>query len=179
MLFRAKWIKAVEKLYKFGFDVCIRLSPFIEKNIDTNIINNIKCNKILVEFLKVNHWVKKWFDINYDEYSLSYGGYNHLTLDKKIDLTDRITGFSQKSVGEYVNLHYEYFKDNVFLTRAGTRNSPTDLIQTLNAAPEANGVPFSFETEYVIVSTFGRVLYDFKDKYLASFTYRYDGSSRL
>ncbi|QCX38617.1 SusC/RagA family TonB-linked outer membrane protein [Aureibaculum algae] len=73
----------------------------------------------------------------------------------------------------------EYYKDNYFGTSAGTRNSPTDLIQTLNAAPEADGIPYSAETEYVITSTFGRLLYDYNDKYLVSLTYRYDGSSRL
>lgn len=73
----------------------------------------------------------------------------------------------------------EYFKDNLFTTKAGTRNSPTDLIETLNAGAEADGIPESYETEYVIVSTFGRVLYDYDDRYLFGFTYRYDGSSRL
>ena len=73
----------------------------------------------------------------------------------------------------------EYFKDNIFLTSAGTRNSPTDLIETLNAGAEANGVPSSFESEQIIVSTFGRLLYDFDDRYLFSFTFRNDGASRL
>lgn len=73
----------------------------------------------------------------------------------------------------------EYFKDNFFVTSAGTRNSPSDLIPTLNAGAEANGIPYSFETEYVIVSTFGRLLYDFDNKYLISGTFRRDGSSRL
>ncbi|HUH46885.1 MAG TPA: SusC/RagA family TonB-linked outer membrane protein, partial [Arenibacter sp.] len=73
----------------------------------------------------------------------------------------------------------EYFKDNSFTTSAGTRNSPSDLIPTLNAGAEANGIPYSFETEYVIVSTFGRLLYDFDNKYLISGTFRRDGSSRL
>ena len=73
----------------------------------------------------------------------------------------------------------EYFKDNFFTTSAGTRNSPTDLIETLNAGAEANGIPFSFETEYVIASAFGRLLYDYDNKYLLGFTFRNDGSSRL
>ncbi|SHJ07123.1 TonB-linked outer membrane protein, SusC/RagA family [Arenibacter nanhaiticus] len=73
----------------------------------------------------------------------------------------------------------EYYKDNFFTTSAGTRNSPTDLIETLNAGAEADGIPYSFETEYVIVSTFGRLLYDFDNKYLISGTFRRDGSSRL
>ncbi len=73
----------------------------------------------------------------------------------------------------------EYFKDNFFLSAAGTRNSPTDLIETLNAGAEADGIPFSFESEYVITSTFGRLLYDYDNKYLFGFTFRNDGSSRL
>ena len=73
----------------------------------------------------------------------------------------------------------EYFKDNFFQTSAGTRNSPTDLIETLNAGAEANGIPSSFESEYVITSTFGRLLYDYDDKYLFSATFRNDGSSKL
>lgn len=73
----------------------------------------------------------------------------------------------------------EYFKDNFFETSAGTRNSPTDLIETLNAGAEANGIPYSFETEYVITSTFGRLLYDYDNRYLVGFTFRNDGSSRL
>ena len=73
----------------------------------------------------------------------------------------------------------EYFKDNLFRTSAGTRNSPTDLIETLNAGSEANGIPFSFKTEYVISSAFGRLLYDYDNKYLFGFTFRNDGSSRL
>ncbi|GAB5554241.1 MAG: TonB-dependent receptor [Saprospiraceae bacterium] len=73
----------------------------------------------------------------------------------------------------------EYFRDNLFRTSAGTRNSPTDLIETLNAGAEANGIPSSFETEYVIASAFGRILYDFDNKYLVGFTFRNDASSRL
>jgi TonB-linked SusC/RagA family outer membrane protein len=73
----------------------------------------------------------------------------------------------------------EYYSDNLFQTSSGTRNSPTDLIETLNAGAEANGIPYSFETEYVILSTFGRLLYDYDNKYLFGFTFRNDGSSRL
>lgn len=106
-------IAAVEKLYKAGFDVSVRLSPFIPQFVDTDKINAIECDKILIEFLKVNPWVKKWLDIDYSEYSLKYGGYEHLPLDRKIELVNKITGFKQISVGEYVKEHYEYFRENV------------------------------------------------------------------
>lgn len=73
----------------------------------------------------------------------------------------------------------EYFKENEFTSWAGTRKSPTDLIYTLNSGAEADDIPYTFETEYAIISNFGRLLYDFDNKYLVSLTYRYDGSSRL
>lgn len=106
-------IKSIEKLYELGFDVSVRLSPFIEKYIDYEILNNIKCNKILIEFLKVNPPIRKSFDTDYSEYTLNYGGYNHLQLKRKIELVNKITGFEQKSVGEYVKEHHEYFSNNV------------------------------------------------------------------
>jgi DNA repair photolyase len=108
-----KRIKAIEKLESKGFDVALRLSPFISKNIDLNIINNIECNKILIEFLKVNYNIRKWFDIDYSEYSLKYGGFEHLELDNKISLVNKITGFRQVSIGEYVSDHHLYFSQNV------------------------------------------------------------------
>lgn len=106
-------IAAIEKLYNEGFDVSVRLSPFIFQFTDCNIINSIGCNKILIEFLKVNHWIKKWFKIDYSDYSLKYGGYEHLQLSQKIELVNKITGFEQVSVGEYVDDHYNYFRENV------------------------------------------------------------------
>ncbi len=73
----------------------------------------------------------------------------------------------------------EYYKDEYYTFSAGTQNSPTDLIPTLNAGAEANGVPYSFRTLHKIVSGFGRLNYDYDEKYLFGLTFRYDGSSRL
>lgn len=123
----SKRIKSIEKLQKLGFDVSIRLSPLIEQYIDFKTINSIKCDKILIEFLKVNHWVKKWFNIDYSEYSLKYGGYEHLQLDKKIELVNKITGFNQLSVGEYVEEHYNYFKENVNFNKLDCCNLSLNL----------------------------------------------------
>lgn len=106
-------IKSIEKLYKLGFDVSVRLSPFVENNIDFKKLNKIKCIKILIEFLKVNHWIRKWFDIDYSQHTLKYGGYENLQLEKKVELINNIKGFEQVSVGEYVKTHHEYFKENV------------------------------------------------------------------
>ena len=109
----SKRIRAIEKLQRLDFDVQLRLSPFIPQYIDFDILNNVRCNKILVEFLRVNHWIKQWFDIDFAEYSFKSGGYYHLPLDKKLEYISKVTGFDELTVCEDVTSHYEYWKENV------------------------------------------------------------------
>jgi DNA repair photolyase len=105
-------IKAIEKLQENGFDVQLRLSPFIPQFIDFDILNNVKCDKILIEFLRVNTWIRKWFDIDYSEYTVKQSGYNHIPLEKKLEYIKNITGFKEMSVCEDEDSAYEYFKYN-------------------------------------------------------------------
>ena len=105
-------IKAIEKLQANGFDVCLRLSPYIPQFVDTEKINSIKCDKILIEFLRVNTWIKRWFDIDYSEYTVKQSGYRHLPLNKKIEYIKRINGFKEMSVCEDETEAYEYWKKN-------------------------------------------------------------------
>jgi DNA repair photolyase len=109
----SKRIESIERLFNLGHDVSIRLSPFIEGFIDFDILNSINCDKILIEFLKINHFIKKWLKIDYSDYMVEYGGYRHLPLYKKLILIRNITGFKEISVGEYVKDHHEYFKQNI------------------------------------------------------------------
>jgi DNA repair photolyase len=111
----SKRIKAVEKLQAAGFDVQVRLSPFIPQFasmgvLDMNIINSIKCDKILVEFLRVNTWIKKWFKLNYQDYTYHQGGYNHIPLKWKRHYLKLITGFKEVSICEDVLQHYKYWR---------------------------------------------------------------------
>lgn len=105
-------IYAIEKLQELGFDVQLRLSPYIKEFVDFNILNNVKCDKILVEFLRVNSWIKKWFDIDYTRYTIKHGGYQHLPLDEKIKDIKLITGFKEITVCEDETTAYEYWKNN-------------------------------------------------------------------
>ena len=73
----------------------------------------------------------------------------------------------------------EYNKNDYFYLWAGTMKSPTDLIPTLNAGSEADGKPYSSYTENATVSSFGRLVYDYKKKYIVNLSYRLDGSSKL
>ena len=109
----SKRIAAIEKLQSLGFDVQLRLSPFIPEYIDYDVLNSVKCDKILVEFLRVNHWIRKWFDLDYSEYTVKQSGYNHLPLDKKIKYLERITGFRELTVCEDETEAYLYWKEHV------------------------------------------------------------------
>lgn len=99
-------IAAIEKLAGLGFDVSIRVSPFISDWIDKPRINRIKCDKLLIEFLRVNSWIRKWMpDIDFSEYTLRQHGYHHLPLRTKIK---ELEGFDKPfmSVCEDVDDHY-------------------------------------------------------------------------
>ena len=104
-------IKAIEKLAKLWYDVQIRLSPYIPPYVEIWKINDIKCDKIIVEFLRVNWFIKQWFKIDYSDYTLKEWWYNHLPLEKKIQLISRIKK-PQISVCEDVESHYKYRKEH-------------------------------------------------------------------
>lgn len=104
-------IKAIKKLQDAGFDVAIRLSPIIPEYIDFDKLNNLGINKAIVEFLRVNHWVKKWFDIDYSKHTIKESGYEHLPLEEKINILHKIK-IPNISVCEDVTEHYEYWRDN-------------------------------------------------------------------
>jgi DNA repair photolyase len=106
-------IKAIETLQAEGFDVAVRLSPYVPQFVDFDRLNGIKCDKIIVEFLRVNHWIKQWLPLDYSEYTVKQSGYQHLPLEKKIEYLSRITGFDEVSVCEDVDEHYQYWREAV------------------------------------------------------------------
>ena len=106
----SKRIKAVEKLYESGYDVQIRLSPFVPEFVDFEVLENIKCDKILVEFLRINAWIKRWFNIDFTPYTVKHAGYNHLPLETKKELISKIKGFKEITVCEDEDEAYEYWK---------------------------------------------------------------------
>lgn len=105
-------IRAIEKLQALGFDVSLRLSPFIPQFVSLDELNRVKCDKILIEFLRANHWVKKWFDIDYSDYTVKQSGYLHLPLEKKIELLKGID-FKEITVCEDETNAYNYWREHV------------------------------------------------------------------
>ena len=106
-------IRAIETLQAEGFDVAVRLSPYVPQFVDFDRLNAIQCPKIIVEFLRVNHWIRSWLPLDYSEYTVKHAGYSHLPLEKKLDALAKITGFDEVSVCEDEDAAYAYFRECV------------------------------------------------------------------
>ena len=110
----SKYEYSTKILQEHGFDVSVRLSPYVPDLVDVDVINNIKCDKILIEFLRVNTWVNRWFsDIaDLSKHTLKKGGYRHLPLELKLEYISKIKNFKEMSVCEDVEEHYHYWEEN-------------------------------------------------------------------
>ena len=107
----SKRIEAILKLQNEGFDVAIRLSPLIEEYIDFDKLNSLGIKKAQVEFLRVNHWIRKWFNIDYSKHTIKQSGYEHLPLEEKKRIISKIK-IPEISVCEDEDNAYEYWKEN-------------------------------------------------------------------
>lgn len=111
-------IKAIETLQGEGFDVSVRLSPLVPEWVDLDVINAIRCDKILVEFLRVNSWIRKWLanldaGVDLSVYCEHNAGYDHLPLAGKRALLAGIKGFAEVTVCEDVEGHQAWWKTHV------------------------------------------------------------------
>jgi DNA repair photolyase len=103
-------IQAIYDLQATGFDVALRISPFIEEYIDFPLLNSLQVKKCLVEFLRVNSYVKGWFpSVDYSKYTLRHSNYWHLPLAEKQRLLKKVT-LPNITICEDVSEHYEYWK---------------------------------------------------------------------
>lgn len=89
-----------------------------------------------------------------------------------------------KTFGQHHNLNAmlgaEYYSTTRKEFQVLGQNAPTDDIPTANASTLfPAGSNYSLGSEFKIISQFGRVQYDFDQKYLVSLVYRYDGVSSL
>lgn len=109
-------IKAILKLQDLDFDVQIRLSPIIDDYMDYDKLNSLGIKKAIVEFLRVNNWIKQWFDIDYKDYKLKQSGYQFLRLNKKIEILNKIK-IPTISICEDYTPHYKYWLVNTIPNR--------------------------------------------------------------
>lgn len=103
-------VAAILKLQEAGFDVQIRLSPLIEEWMNFDQLNSLGIKKGIVEFLRINSWISKWFKIDERKYTHTEGGYKHLPLQEKARIMERIK-IPEISVCEDVKKHYLYLRE--------------------------------------------------------------------
>lgn len=116
-------IQALQKLQAAGYDVSIRISPILPEYMDFGKLPALGIDKAVVEFLRVNPWIQKWFNIDYSRYTLSQSGYKHLPLSEKLKIIEKIRpAFREISVCEDVTEHYEYWKENINPNKADCCN---------------------------------------------------------
>lgn len=105
-------VRAILTLQENGFDTAIRLSPLIEEHMDFNLLNGLGINNCIVEFLRINGWIKKAFPLrSYDKYTLFSGNYRHLPLEEKLRIISKVK-IKNVSVCEKVPDHYYYWQNN-------------------------------------------------------------------
>ncbi len=108
----SKRVEAIEKLHALDYDTFFRLSPYIDGWMDFDLLNKVNCDKCLIEFLRVNTTIAKRFDVNLDDFPVKESGYQHMSLDHKLEVLSKITGFKELTVCDDCTEHYEYFRDH-------------------------------------------------------------------
>lgn len=108
----SKRIQSILKLQDLGFDVSIQLSPLIPDFFGFDKLASLKIEKGIIEFLRINAWIKKWlFNVDFSKYTLRQGGYSHLPLDEKMRILSKIK-IPCITVCEDVTEHYLYWRDH-------------------------------------------------------------------
>ena len=94
------------------FDVSVRFGPLLEF-MDFVRLNELVLEKCVVEFLRVNTWIQRWFSgLDYSKYTYRQSNYRHLPLEDKQRLISKIS-ISNLTVCEDVTEHYAYWKTHV------------------------------------------------------------------
>lgn len=107
-----KRVAAIEKLQALGYDTFFRLSPYIDGWVDFDKLNRVNCDKILVEFLRVNTTIARQFEVNMEDFPVSDATYSHMSLEHKLEILSKITGFKEVTVCDDCTEHYNYFRDH-------------------------------------------------------------------
>lgn len=105
-------VAAIKQLQEMGFDVSIRLSPLIDEYMDYDKLNSLGIEKAVVEFLRVNTWIRRWLPANLEKHTLKSGGYLHLPLEEKIKMLEKIK-IKSITVCEDVPEHYTYWQEHI------------------------------------------------------------------
>lgn len=107
-------LAAAVRLSKRGIDTQIRLSPFNPGIMDLGQVVKCPVDRVVVEFLRVNTFIKRNFPTwDFSAWSEKSGNYWHLPLDVKKQAMYPLLGRKQITVCEDHPEHYVWFRDNV------------------------------------------------------------------
>ena len=98
------------------------------------------------------------------------------TLNYKVS---KIGGLHDLNVLAGQEMIGSYSKDSEMLSRSFPENVTPELALGSMALGEDHQKPETYEYKSSLLSFFGRVIYGYADRYLASFTFRADGSSKF
>ena len=105
-------MEAAKKLQDMGYDVSLRVSPYIPQLVNVGVLKKTSVRKCLVEFLRVNPLINKALKIDARAYTVKSGGYRHIPLETKRYMLEAFDGF-ELTVCEDVPEHYEYWRMHV------------------------------------------------------------------
>ena len=107
-------LKAAQRLFEREIDTQIRLSPFIPSYVKLDRILDSPVDKVLVEFLRVNTFIKRNFpSMDFRAWTVKSGGYNHLPLEMKLKMLEPLIAMKRLTVCEDHPEHYEYFRQHI------------------------------------------------------------------
>ena len=107
-----KRVNAIETLQALGYDTFFRLSPYVDGWVDFDRLNAVKCDKLLIEFLRVSTTILKRFPVDEADFPVHDAGYFHMSLEKKLEVLGKITGFKEVTVCDDNSEHYVFFRDH-------------------------------------------------------------------
>lgn len=108
-------LRAAERLQEAGYDVSLRVSPYIPELVEIEALRASNVSKCLVEFLRVNGFIQRWMEeagYGTGMYTHRSGGYRHLPLTVKRRLLEPFKSF-ELTVCEDVPEHYDYWTRHV------------------------------------------------------------------
>lgn len=103
-------VAALEKLSALGYDTFFRLSPYVNGWMDFDAMNRVRCDKCLVEFLRVNTTIARRFGADISDFPVRDAGYLHYSLEHKLEVLSKIKNM-QITVCDDCTEHYDYFRD--------------------------------------------------------------------
>lgn len=114
----SKRLDAVKKLQDAGIDVQLRFSPYIEEFIDPKVIEGYGVKRIVLEFLRVNHWIENWLGdlVELTPCTMKNGGYRQLPLEAKVESLNRLRAALPEcsfTVCEDVPEHWAYWREHI------------------------------------------------------------------